>query len=133
VPTLYLVAERDTCTPLGGMYELFDRTPAPRQMLILRRADHLHFVDDVEREHEALRAMSLPGDAAWIPKAMSPIGELCSGEQAHLFTRGLTLCHLDATLRQHAPARRLLSGDVEATLATRGVDAVPHNPPPPRP
>jgi pimeloyl-ACP methyl ester carboxylesterase len=82
VPTLYLAAERDTATPLSGMYELFDRTPAARQLVILSRADHLHFVDDVDHEHEAMRAMSLPGEAAWIAKAMLPIGELCSGEQA---------------------------------------------------
>lgn len=124
VPTLYLVAERDTFTPLAGMYELFDRTPATRQMVILRRADHLHFIDEVEHEHEAVRAMSFTGEAAWIPAAMPPIGELCSGAQAHLFTRGLALCHLDATLREHKPAQRLLAGDVSAMLAAHGVDAV---------
>ena len=127
-PTLYLVAERDTSTPLAGMYELFDRTPAPRRMLILRRADHMHFIDDVERAHEATRAMSFPGDAAWLPRAMPPMSELCSGQQAHLFTRGLTLCHLDATLRQQAAAGRLLAGDIEADLAALGVDAIPHSP-----
>src|SRR2546430_10956406 len=58
VSTLYLVAESDTMTSLDGMYELFDRTPAERQMVILRRADHLHFLDDVEQEHESVRAMS---------------------------------------------------------------------------
>src|SRR6266536_425619 len=29
-----------------------------------------------------MRAMSLPGEAAWLPSAMPPIGELCSGEAA---------------------------------------------------
>lgn len=32
VPTLYLVAENDTMTPLAGMHELFERTPATKQM-----------------------------------------------------------------------------------------------------
>ena len=126
VPTLYLVAERDTFTPLAGIYELFDRTPATRQMVILRRADHMHFVDDVEHAHEAVRAMSFSGEAAWIPAAMPPIAELCSGAQAHLFIRGLALCHLDATMRHHEPARRLLAGDIRTILAARGVDAMPH-------
>jgi hypothetical protein len=67
--------------------------------------------------------MTLPGEAAWIPAAMPPIGELCSGEQAHLFVRSLTLCHFDATLRDLEPARRLLHGDVAAFLAAHGVDA----------
>src|SRR5438067_4062406 len=100
-----------TLIPLANAYELFARTPASKRLFILRRADHQHFLDDVEGEHEAIRAMSLPGEAAWIPAAMQPIAELCSGEQAHLFVRGLTLAHLDGTLRQLGAARRFLAGD----------------------
>src|SRR5262249_42770737 len=128
VPTLYLVADRDTAVPLHNVYELFGKTPSSRRMVILRRAEHLHFVDDVEYEHETFRALSLPGDAAWLPKAMPPMSELCSGDQAHLFARGLTLAHFDATLRQHEPARRFLAGDLEAQLAARGVEATVHRP-----
>lgn len=117
-----------TLIPLANAYELFARTPASKRLFILRRADHQHFLDDVEGEHEAIRAMSLPGEAAWIPAAMQPIAELCSGEQAHLFVRGLTLAHLDGTLRQLGAARRFLAGDVEAELAARGVEAVAHRP-----
>jgi hypothetical protein len=87
-----------------------------------------HFADDVEDQHEALRSMSLPGEAAWIPKAMPPIAELCPGDQAHRFVRGLALSHLDATLRQHPPARRLLAGDIEASLTARGVEAISYQP-----
>ncbi|HEY6314545.1 MAG TPA: hypothetical protein VIY52_27630 [Streptosporangiaceae bacterium] len=107
VPALYLAAEDDVPVPLEGLRELFGRAPAPKRMFVLRRADHQHFVDDVEGEHEALRAMSLPGDAAWIPAAMRPASELSSGEQAHTFTRGLALAHLDAALgRSAVPGRR---------------------------
>jgi hypothetical protein len=128
VPTLYLAAEQDTMIPLAGVYELFDRTPASKRLFILRRADHQHFVDDVEGEHEALRSMSLPGDGAWIPAAMRPIAELASGEQAHVFVRGLTLAHLDATLRGSDAARGFLDGAVEAELKKRGVEAIAHRP-----
>ena len=128
VPTLYLVAENDISLPLAGMYELFDRTPATRLMAILRRADHLHFMDGVERLHEAVRAMPFSGELAWIPKEMRPIAELCSGEEAHLFVRGLALCHLDAVLGQREEARRLLAGGIEAELAKRGVAAIVHRP-----
>lgn len=128
IPTLYLAAEQDTMIPVASAYELFDRTPASKRLFILRRADHQHFLDDVEGQHEALRAMSLPGEAAWIPAAMRPMAELCSGEQAHVFVRGLTLAHLDATLRQLDAAQRFLAGDVEADLARRGVDAIAHQP-----
>jgi hypothetical protein len=128
VPTLYLAAEQDVPVPLAGVHELFDRTPGSKRLLVLRRADHQHFVDEVEREHEAVRAMSFPDEAAWIPAAMRPIADLCPGEQAHLFVRGLTLGHLDATLRQHDAATRFLAGGVEAELAARGVEAIAHRP-----
>ena len=126
VPTLYLVAENDVSIPLAGMYELFEKTPATKQMFILRRADHMHFMDNVEELHEAVRTMPWSGELAWMPKEMRPIAELCSGEQAHLFVRGLTLCHLDAVLKQKENAQQFLAGDVQAELALRGVDVIPH-------
>ncbi|MDQ2976657.1 MAG: dienelactone hydrolase family protein [Acidobacteriota bacterium] len=126
VPTLYLVAENDISLPLSGMYELFERTMATKQMIILRRADHLHFMDHVEEVHETVRKMQWTGELAWIQKEMRPIAELCSGEQAHLFVRGLTLCHMDATLRKQEKARRFLVGDVEGELAMRGVEVIMH-------
>ena len=52
VPALYLVAENDVPLPLEGMYDIFERTPAAKQMVILRRADHYHFLDNVEEVHE---------------------------------------------------------------------------------
>jgi predicted dienelactone hydrolase len=128
VPTLYLVAENDTSLPLSGMYEIFERTPSTKQMVVLRRADHMHFMDNVEELHEAVRAMPWPGDLAWLPNEMRPIAELCSGEQAHLFVRGLTLCHMDAILKQREEAQRFLTGDIEAELAKRGIEVFIHKP-----
>jgi dienelactone hydrolase len=128
VPTLYLVAENDTMTPLTGMFELFDRTPATKQMVILRRADHVHFLDNVEQEHETVRTLPWTGPLAWIPKEMQPIAALSSGEQAHAFVRGLTLCHMDAVLRRRQDAQRFLAGDLEAELAARGVDVIVRRP-----
>jgi predicted dienelactone hydrolase len=124
VPTLYLVAEDDIHLPLSGMHELFERTPGTKRMIILRRADHGHFMDHVEEGHEALRKMPWTGELAWIAQEMRPIAEFCSGEQAHVFARGLALSHMDATLKQSEDARRFLSGDIEAALASRGVDTV---------
>jgi dienelactone hydrolase len=127
VPALYLVAENDTMTPLEGMYELFERTRSTKQMIVLRNADHTHFLDYAEQEHETARNMQWPGDLSWIPKEMRPIAELCSGEEAHLFTRGLTLCHMDANLKQLPEARRFLAdSDLEAKLAAYGVRAFLH-------
>jgi predicted dienelactone hydrolase len=126
VPTLYLVAEDDISLPLAGMHELFERTPGTKQMVILRRADHLHFLDDVEQTHESVRKMRFTGELAWISKEMRPIAELCSGDQAQLFVRGLTLSHMDARLRNQEHAQRFLISDIEAELSARGIAGVLH-------
>jgi len=128
VPALYLVAENDISLPLTGMYELYEPTPATKQMVILRRADHVHFMDNVEEEHERVRAMPFTGELAWIPREMRPITELCSGEQAHVFVRGLTLCPFDAMLRGREEAQHFLVADIEGKLAARGVDVIVHRP-----
>ena len=128
VPTLYLVAENDVSLPLAGMYELFDRTPATKQMVILRRADHLHFMDQVEALHEAVRKMSFPGELAWLSREMQPITELCSGDEAHLFVRGLTLAHLDVCLKAQDTAHQFLEGDLETILARNGVSVMVYPP-----
>jgi hypothetical protein len=59
-------------------------------MVVLPRADHLHFVDNVEQAHEQLRTASLPPEASWISREMRPIAELCSGEEAHRQARNYT-------------------------------------------
>lgn len=123
VPTLYLVGEEDVSIPLTGVYEIFERTPGTKQLIILRRADHMHFMDNVEEMHEMVRNMPFPPELSWLPREMRPIAELCSGEQAHLFVRGLTLCHMDAVLRNSEEARRVLREN-ERELAARGVEAI---------
>jgi predicted dienelactone hydrolase len=125
VPALYLVAENDVPLPLAGMRELFERAPAPKQMVILRRADHLHFIDNLEQEHETFRTMPpMAPELAQMQAEMRPITELCSAAQAHLWVRGLTLAHMDATLRRLEEAREFLSGDIKAQLAARGVEVI---------
>jgi predicted dienelactone hydrolase len=102
--TLYIVAEDDVLTPIAGMHELYSRTPGPKQMVVLPRADHLHFLDNVEQAHEELRAASLPPEASWISREMRPIAELCTGEEAHRQIQSHTLAHLNAALsRRTAP------------------------------
>jgi predicted dienelactone hydrolase len=124
VPVLYLVAENDVCLPLDGMYETFERTPASKRMVILRRADHMHFMDHVEEMHERVRQMPVPPELAYLAQEMRPIAELCSGDLANWFVRGLTLCHMDATLQGREDARQFLSGDIQGQLAARGVEVV---------
>ena len=97
-------------------------------MVILRRADHIHFVDNVEQEHEAVRPMPFTGDLAYMNEEMLPIAELCSGEQAHIIVRGLTLCHMDAVLKQQEEAKQFLASDIEAELAAHNVEVRVHKP-----
>ena len=81
VPTLVLAGENDVPVPLDDVLDVFHRAPQPKRLVVLRRADHQHFVDDVAGDHEALRAMDLPEPATWMssspawPKAISrPVG-----------------------------------------------------------
>jgi predicted dienelactone hydrolase len=127
IPTLILAAENDVCLPLDGMYEIFERVPATKRMVILRRADHMHFMDNVEQLHEVVRT-----SPPWIPeldylqKEMRPIAELCTAEQSHLFVRGLTVAHFDAVLKHDDEASRFLASNIKAELASRDVEAFVH-------
>jgi dienelactone hydrolase len=127
VPTLYLVAELDVPTPIEGMVDLFERTPSSKQMVILRRADHAHFMDDMESIHEGFRLSASTGEYAWMARAMRPFGDLCPAESAKSFTRGLALAHFDAYLKGREDARLLLGGDLKATLSRRGIDGTPYH------
>lgn len=123
IPVLILAGDCDVPIPLDGVQELYQRAPAPKRMFVLRGADHGHFADDVEANHEALRAATLSGDAAWMTAAMRPIAELCSGDLAHQFTCVLTVAHLDSELRGHPAARDFLDHHAVHALQARGVPA----------
>ncbi|HSE41287.1 MAG TPA: dienelactone hydrolase family protein [Acidobacteriota bacterium] len=126
VPTLFLVAENDVSLPLSGMLEIFERTPATKRMMILRKADHLHFIDNVEEAHETVRNMQWPDELGWLSREMQPISELCTGEQAHLFVRGLAVCHFDTFLKTRSEAIQFFQTDVAEELKNHGVDCYSH-------
>lgn len=127
VPTLYLVAERDSLLPLAGMHELLERTPATdKRMVVLANADHMHFCDEPEQVHEMFRMMPPPGAFAQIAKRTPPIAELCPGGHAHDMVRGLGLAHMDATLKGHGPADAFLRDEIERALEARGIRVAVH-------
>ncbi|MGH7820619.1 MAG: alpha/beta hydrolase family protein [Candidatus Binatia bacterium] len=123
VPTLFIVADRDTLLPLAGMHELYEKTQGPKRMVVLRNADHMHFCDQVEQIHEMFRMMPPPGEFERIAKLVPPISELCPGEHAYQLVRALGLAHMDAALKGNESAAAFLAGDVAAFLAERGVSA----------
>ena len=122
VPTLYLVAERDTLLPLPGMHELFEKTRPPRRMAVLKNADHMHFCDRVEEVHELFRIMPPPGEFQEIAKRVPPISELAPADHAYRFTRGLGLAHMDAVLKSDRGAADVLA-NIPAALAAQGIAA----------
>ena len=85
-------------------------------------------MDNVEEEHEAIRKMPVSPQWAYMQQEMRPISELCSGEMAHLFVRGLTLSHFDSTLRRQPEAQEFLTGNLQSELMQRGVEAMVHKP-----
>lgn len=109
VPSLFIAAESDVSLPLEGMRELVGRAQPPKQLFVIPRADHLHFIDAVEEEHETVRAMPFTGALSWIPREMRPVSELLPGEEAHRLVRGFTLALFDAHLKGSADARQFLT------------------------
>lgn len=124
VPALYLFAENDTMAPLKSTRDLFKRAPSPKTAFVLRNADHMHFLDGVEEEHEAVRTAAWPEELEWISAEMRPAAELSSGEKGHAFTSGLTLCYLDANLLWKQEARHWLVENVSGKFAARGIEVV---------
>lgn len=121
VPTLYLVADKDTLLPLAGMRELLAKTRSTRRMAILGNADHMHFCDDVEQTHEMFRTMAPPGPFQEIAKIIPPASTLAPGQHAYDFNRSLGLAHMDAVLRGNEEAAAFLAGDLPSAFAKRGI------------
>lgn len=121
VPTLYLVADKDSLLPLEGMRELYGRTNSTKRMIVLGNSDHMHFCDEVEAIHEMFRMMPPPGPFAEIARNLPAASELCPGLHAYDFNRGLGLAHMDAVLRGNEEAAAFLAGDVPAVFEERGI------------
>jgi predicted dienelactone hydrolase len=123
VPTLFVGGDQDQSIPIEAVRDLFDESPWPTRLLVLRGADHLHYVDDIAAGHEAFRQLPAEGDFAWIAD-MRPIEELCDPTAAQAVVRAVTLAHFDAVLRGVEVADAFLDADLSAALAARDIDAV---------
>ncbi len=134
VAVLQMVADRDSWLPLYGQIELFRRAKGhPRRMVILAKADHNHFVDDIAYGHEWLREFTLgladvesDDGTDWraVANNIAPYASLTPEATAQLCWRGLCVAHMDAHLRGGTEARAFFAGDVIGELESRGIDAV---------
>jgi dienelactone hydrolase len=128
VPSFVLTGEMDPLVNVEDIRSLYEQMAAPKQLVVLRRAGHMHFADNAEYVHEWFRKGYLSGefpdpelDGVALGTAMRPFAELCSEEHANVTARALCLAHLDAHLKDLAGAREFLSGDLESTFADRGI------------
>jgi predicted dienelactone hydrolase len=122
VPTLVIAAGRDSVLPLAGIRGLYDAIKAPKKLIVLEEADHLHFADDAARAHEMFRAIP-KNDFVPLAAPMAPFAELCPQEPAHDAIRGLSLAHIDAFLVSSDSAKYFLSDHLPSLLWGRGVAA----------
>jgi len=129
VPVLILAGEVDPLVALPDLRELHGKLRAPKRLVVLKRAGHMHFADGAEAVHETMRAAYLSGefpdpelDAIALGTAMRPFAELCPEADSLATARALGLALMDAELKRDAGARAFLSNELAATFAMRGIE-----------
>lgn len=132
VPTFILAAERDAMVRLDDARELYRGLKAPKRLAVLREAGHVHFADDPEATHEALRASFASNDYPVgdgprfdfpaMAAAMRPFAELCPASHGEAVANGLCLAHMDAHLKKRPEASALLNGNLIGVFAALGID-----------
>jgi dienelactone hydrolase len=132
VAMLTLVGDQDSWLPLYGQLRVFARCPAQtKHMVALRRADHQHFVDDMENCHGWYREFTLGLEATdehsgtpWkaIAAMIRPWSELMPEAEALAIICGLTTLHMDAHLKGTADAR-VMAEDLGGQLRRRNLSA----------
>ena len=98
IPTLIVAAENDNSIPLEDVKEIFERVPGTKKMMILPRADHMHFVDEIEKLHEGFRTAPVAPELVELQKQMLPMSQLTSAEEAQRLVSEWTLAHFDEFL-----------------------------------
>jgi predicted dienelactone hydrolase len=126
VPTLFVVAEKDSILPLPSMHDLFGRARPPKRMVVLQNTDHMHFCDRAAQAHEMFRAFPPPGFFEDAARTTAPFTDLCPETPAYDAIRGLGLAHRDAALKAHAPGAEFMRGDLAGRLGARGIDVGVH-------
>lgn len=129
--TMILAADRDSLLPLYGQLTLAAQLPASRKRVVsLARADHNHFVDDIELGQAWMgefvgRVAQIfpegPGDWPLVARSVQPMERLVPGETAKRAWQGAVLAHFHAWLRDDLAAREAIR-DMDTLLSTAGVE-----------
>jgi len=96
VALLIVAGEDDMSIPIEIVRELYTRAPEPKRLVVVPGADHLHFMEDGERIHEAFRTS--PGPHSAIAARMRPFGEMTPIAEVQRIVYALTLQHVSTYL-----------------------------------
>ena len=130
VPTLLLTGALDPLVNVEDIRRLYALVSAPKRLVVLHNAGHMHFADNAEFGHEWFRNAYLSGkwpdpeiDAIALGTAMRPFSELCTEARSAGTAHALCLAHMDAHLNGDPDAGAFLDGDLASTFAAAlGVD-----------
>ena len=131
VATCVLTGEVDPLVNVEDMRSLYRRLPAPKRLVVLERAGHMHFADGAAFVHERFRLGYLSGEFSdpelrgeagiALGRAMRPFAELCTEAQSGGTARALCLAHMDSSLKGNGDATAFLEGDLAHAFAGLGV------------
>ncbi len=132
VAVLIQAGDRDSWLTLYGILELLSRCPAAdRQLIVLKRADHQHFVDDMEACHEWFRKFTVElarvdakNGPPWsaIAQLIEPWKNLMPEIQAQRIVNGFATAHFDAALKKMDAASYILNEGFTAAQRRHDLD-----------
>ncbi|HYG27142.1 MAG TPA: hypothetical protein VD906_09560, partial [Caulobacteraceae bacterium] len=107
---LMLVGDRDSWLPLYGQLAVFEKCPGEtKKLMILKRADHQHFVDDMEACHEWFRDFTVtlaekdetPNGPPWgaVAQIIPPFETLMPEAEAQTILGGFITQHMNTHLK----------------------------------
>lgn len=127
---LAISGDRDNMVVLPAVLETFQKIKYHKKLAIVARADHNHFVDDVE-EWQAVMKDEFLQSAALYPNspanweagaARVTRGEdLLPGKKSNRASAGLACIVMDAGIKKIKEARELFDGDLEGACDEIGV------------
>jgi dienelactone hydrolase len=129
-----LVGDRDNWLPLYGQLKLFEMCPASDKCLVvLQRADHQHFCDDLGASHESLREFTRtlgeidqdPQAPPWtaMSQLMAPYASLMQEQEMNEIICGLTTWQMDRVLKSSVTRPPLDVSKLRDELRARSLSA----------